>query len=159
MIAKGIINRGTFNRTIFLFLLPITIASIVAFADEPAERRLSDVGVDQKAFDPSHGQTLNLSYYPGQAHSGRDPDLRPGRRFDPNLGRGADQAAGHAQHAWDGRDDTGQIIPDEAYTFVIETADGAVYDPTTFSGGAVGDLTDVGFDASGTVSSRHRPAS
>jgi|GEM_PF-3474780 len=156
MIAKGIINRGTFNRTIFLFLLPITIASIVAFADEPAERRLSDVGVDQKAFDPSHGQTLNLSYTLAK------PTQVEIRIFDPDGGlirtlvEGADQAAGHA---WDGRDDTGQIIPDEAYTFVIETADGAVYDPTTFSGGAVGDLTDVGFDASGTVSSRHRPAS
>lgn len=36
--------------------------------------------------------------------------------------------------------------------FVIEHADGAIYDPTTFSGGEVGDLTDVSVDAYGTVS-------
>ncbi len=80
------------------------------------------------------------------------------RIFDPDGGlvrtlvEGADQAVGRTQHIWDGRDDSGKIVPDEAYTFVIEAADGAVYDPTTFSGGEVGDLTDVSFDSSGTVS-------
>ncbi len=53
------------------------------------------------------------------------------------LADGADQTVSRAQHAWDGRDDTGKIVPDEAYTFVIKTAAGAVYDPTTFSGGEV----------------------
>lgn len=69
---------------------------------------------------------------------------------------------------WDGRDSTGKPVPDEAYTFVIETtvessdksadsADGGgaetiVYDPTTFSGGKVGDITDITFDPTGAVS-------
>ena len=33
--------------------------------------------------------------------------------------------------------------------FTIETASGEVYDPTTFSGGTVGDITDVQFDRVG----------
>lgn len=152
MTAKDIIGHDTLKRTIFLFFLPIAIASIVAFADESTERELSDVRLDQNAFDPSHGQTLHLSYTLAK------PTQVEIRIFDPDgglirtLAEGIDQAAGRAQHTWDGRDDTGKVVPDEAYTFVIETADGALYDPTTFSGGEVDDLTDVGFDSSGTVS-------
>jgi hypothetical protein len=72
--------------------------------------------------------------------------------YDPDGGLVRTLPVGGGQVIWDGRDDSGKIVPDEAYGFVLERADGSVYDPTTLSGGEVGDLTDVRFEASGTVS-------
>ncbi len=64
------------------------------------------------------------------------------------------QREGVAQQAmsWDGQDESGQPVPDEAYTFVVEGADGSIYDPTTFSGGEVQDIRDATFEDTGTVS-------
>ena len=78
--------------------------------------------------------------------------------YDPDGGlvrtltvSGSEGAEGRSV-SWDGRDENGRPVSDEAYMFVVEGADGSTYDPTTFSGGEVGDLTDVSFDASGIVS-------
>ncbi|MCB2263770.1 MAG: hypothetical protein LGR52_12670 [Candidatus Thiosymbion ectosymbiont of Robbea hypermnestra] len=141
--SKGIVS--------LVFLL-IAMASVIAFADESAEKTLADVRLDQGAFNPSDGQTLDLSYTLAESTQVEIRIFDPDGGLIRTLADDAAQAAGRVQHTWDGRDDSGKIVPDEAYTFVVETADGAVYDPDTFSGGEVDDLTDVGFDASGTVS-------
>jgi len=53
------------------------------------------------------------------------------------LAEGVDQVAGRTQHGWDGRDDSGRVVPDEVYTFVIETVGGTVYDPRVAVGPSV----------------------
>ena len=64
-----------------------------------------------------------------------DPDYTVVRR----LLDGQQRPAGTNTLAWDGRDDTGDFVPDEAYLFTIlaENDKGvkAKYDPTAYSGG------------------------
>lgn len=135
-----------------LFLLLIAVAPVAAFADLRIEQAITEVRVDQDTFDPSSGQIIDFGYSLAKA------DGVTVQVFDPDGGlirtfvNDATQEAGPQTLRWDGRDDSGKVVPDEAYTLVIETADGLVYDPTTFSGSEVGDLTDVKFDSSGTVS-------
>jgi hypothetical protein len=60
------------------------------------------------------------------------------------LSERAHRRRGAHTASWDGRDDGGHIVPDEAYFFTIEATDTdghkAMYDPTTFSGGEFGDI-------------------
>lgn len=59
---------------------------------------------------------------------------------------------GGAEFAWDGKDASGQFVPDEAYTLVVTTASGAYSDPITFSGGEIGDITTARVDTeAGTI--------
>jgi flagellar hook capping protein FlgD len=61
-------------------------------------------------------------------------------------------ALGTNEVSWDGRDSGGNPVPDEAYTFMICGRSGPLYDPATFSGGVVGDITKAHFDRdAGTV--------
>ncbi|MFC1858795.1 FlgD immunoglobulin-like domain containing protein [Thermodesulfobacteriota bacterium] len=64
-----------------------------------------------------------------------DPDYAVVRRLLDGIGK----PAGTSTVVWDGRDDAGELVPDEAYIFSI-AAEGnngqrAVYDPTSYSGG------------------------
>jgi len=71
--------------------------------------------------------------------------------FDPDhnlvrtLAKNAKRRAGHHREKWNGKDDAGAIVPNEAYFFTIEAKDSAgntaVYDPVTFSGGEFADIT------------------
>ncbi len=61
------------------------------------------------------------------------------------------QAAGSHRILWDGRDDAGNIAPDEAYTFRLDGEKTGKHDPATFSGGEVRDITDVNFNPAGPV--------
>lgn len=104
------------------------------------------------SFNPSRGETVPLSY-----------ELTKADRVTVNvwdsdgglvrvLAENAPRQAGRQQETWDGKDSEGHPVPDEAYTFTIETSSGGIYDPTTTSGGTVGDLTEVHFDReAGTV--------
>jgi hypothetical protein len=71
--------------------------------------------------------------------------------FDPDqelireLVSDASREGGPHEEAWDGKDDKGGIVPNEAYFFTIvakEPSSGqqVVYDPVTFSGGEQFDL-------------------
>jgi hypothetical protein len=66
------------------------------------------------------------------------------------------QKKGKASLVWDGKDEAGSIVPDDAYFFTIkvQTDDGKleIYDPTVFSGGIEQDLTKAKIDLdSGTI--------
>lgn len=51
--------------------------------------------------------------------------------------------AGPREVVWDGRDWEGRPVPDDAYTFLISTAAGTVFDPRAHSGGKAGDIVDA----------------
>lgn len=137
--------------------------SLVAVAGVPPAqaREESDAGpiaavrVSAASFNPSVGQRVELSYRL-EADAAVTVQV-----YDPDDGRvrllvgSEERRAGEHVEVWDGRDDDGRVVADEAYYFVIETASGAVYDPKTFSGGEVGDLVEVELDRdAGTISYR-----
>ncbi len=106
-----------------------------------------EVGLSKGAFNPSAGDSVELRYRLAS------PQRVTVRVYDPDLGLvrtladAAPRDAGEHRDAWDGRDDGGRTVPDEAYLFTIETASGGVFDPTTFSGGEVDDVTSARYDA------------
>ena len=102
-----------------------------------AKLSIENVRLDRDVLSP--GGTVNLSFYlPGDAKVTvliHGPNYEVVRR----LMDGQPRPAGVNGVTWDGRDDSGRMVPDEAYLVAI-VAEGpggerAVYDPTTFSGG------------------------
>jgi hypothetical protein len=130
-------------------LLPVLLSVMTL---EASQVQITEVTLGASAFNPSRHEQVRLVYR--LTHS----DISTVRIYDADAGLVRElpgpvrSEAGVHEVTWDGRDDTGQLVPDEAYTFTVETASGAVYDPTTFSGGIVGDITQARFDAeAGTV--------
>jgi FlgD Ig-like domain len=117
--------------------------------------QLDQVRISTASFNPTLGEEITLSYELTR------PDRVTVRVYDPDGGLvatvvdGEERDAGSHREAWNGRDWESRLVPDEAYTFTVETSSGAVYDPGTFSGGEVGDLSDARFDRdAGTVGYR-----
>lgn len=104
-----------------------------------------------ESFNPSLGDEVELGY----GVSARDTVTI--RVYDSDGGlirtllEDVARWPGEYRVAWDGRDLEGRVVPDEAYTFTVEKTSGEVFDPTTFSGGVVGDITRARFDPDGTV--------
>ncbi|MCB1764653.1 MAG: hypothetical protein KDJ22_01145 [Candidatus Competibacteraceae bacterium] len=146
------------NTTLLKRLLRLSGVSLIAWLSiiiplwaSTEAPTFSAVALDATAFDPTRGQPVKLTYQLAQ------PDKITVRVYDPDGGLAhtlldaVEQPAGSHELLWDGRDEQQQPVPDEAYTFTLETASGAIYDPTTFSGGAVGDITNAQFNNDGTV--------
>jgi len=139
-------------RKTFSFAAVFLLASAAVGARTP-EPRLSAA-----SFNPSLGERLTVAYEMPV------PDKVWVRFYDPDGGLvrilvdGEERAAGPHEETWDGRDLEGKVVPDEAYLVTLETASGEVYDPTTFSGGVVGDVTDGRFDHEGGTFSYRLPA-
>jgi len=114
----------------------------------------SEVSVEPAAFSPARGEAVRLQY---KLETRDEISIRV---YDPDgglvrtLADAVRQQAGIHELRWDGRDVDGRTVPDEAYTFVLRSGSGAVYDPATVSGGVVGDLTEAHFDRDGTVTYR-----
>jgi hypothetical protein len=113
---------------------------------------ISEVRLEKSAFNPSKQEQVRLQYTlvanANVTVSVVDADGGLVRR----LTQGAARKAGDITEPWDGRDEDKRVVPDEAYSFTIETDSRETYDPTTSSGGAVGDITKAKFDReSGTV--------
>jgi hypothetical protein len=118
------------------------------------DRPEGSIEVDKETFNPTAGETLQLRIEGDEITDTRllvyDPDGGLIRTLSVPVGfTGAQSGV-----IWDGRDDEGRIVPDEAYTLVTETEDGVVYDPTEDSGGEVQDIRDPTFDDTGAVSYR-----
>ncbi len=111
---------------------------------DPAE--LVEIELSKGAFNPSAGEKLELRY---RLSSSQEVTVRI---YDPDLAlvrtlvESAPREAGVQREAWNGCDDGGRIVPDEAYLFTVETGSGGVWDPTTFSGGEVDDVTAARYD-------------
>jgi hypothetical protein len=135
-----------------LRVLSVLLAAVALAWDAPAlGESAQEVWLERATFDPSAGDSVTLSHRLDQRATAvlvYDPDGGLIRTL-PVIGG---ENPGAHPIVWDGRDDAGVLVPDEAYTFVIETADGGVYDPTTFSGGEVDDIRDPSFSDSGVIS-------
>lgn len=145
-------HRLRISWALLLFLLAVSPPAAAAGIDQ--------VRLSAAAFDPAGGAEVTLSYELSAA--GRvtvqvwDPDGGLVRTLAERTAR----AAGRHDETWDGKDFSGQVVPDEAYIFTVETAAGEVWDPTTTSGGIVGDVTDARFSRDdGTVTYRLPAAS
>jgi hypothetical protein len=127
-------------------IMPLLACVAVTHA---GNEHITEVTLGASAFNPTRNEQARLTYRLTQA------DRVAIHVYDPDgalLRTLADRVlydAGVHEVAWDGRDNEGQLVPDEAYTFTIATDAGAVHDPMTFSGGIVGDITQAHFDAEG----------
>lgn len=137
------------------FLLFLVLCAGLAAPVLARAGAIDGVSLSRASFNPSQGEDVAVSYRLAAA------DRVWVRIYDADGGLvrtlvdGEKRAAGQHRDAWDGKDLQGKVVPDEAYVYTIETGAGAAWDPTTFSGGVVGDLTDARFDRqAGTVSYR-----
>jgi hypothetical protein len=112
---------------------------------------VSDVSLSRNAFNPSAGETLDLQFRLDRAAGVTVKVFDADGGLVRVLEDGAKRDAGRHRVTWNGVDDDGRPVPDEAYTFTIETDDGTVFDPTTFSGGVVADAADAAFDEEGVL--------
>jgi len=111
---------------------------------------IGGVKVAKTSFNPFRGEELGLSV-----------DLKRAaevtvRVFDADwtevalLTDSRAMPAGENNLAWPGKDNEGNVVPDEAYFFTVEARSPEdeleVYDPTAFSGGEEADLTEASID-------------
>lgn len=121
-------------------------------APYPVEAAISDITLDAKAFNPTAGKSIALSFVLGAGGSVSVNVFDADGGLIRTLLKEDVMVSGKHEIAWDGRDDSGQLVPDEAYTFTVNTGSGDAYDPFATSGGIVGDIRDAEINAnSGTV--------
>ncbi len=100
---------------------------------------ISDVSVEPQLFNPSRGQSTAILFkMPG-------PGTVSVKVYDSDhfliasVQENKAAFAGLNRVNWNGRDNAGAVVPDDAYYFVIDAVDDsgarAQYDPTLFSGG------------------------
>ena len=134
------------------FLLPLALLlPSVGAAAETNDELIRDVALEAGAFNPSRGEKVHLIYKLAKSEKVMINIYDADGGLVRTLLDAVARKEGKHKDVWDGHDDERRSVPDEAYTFTIETAMGAVYDPTTFSGGIVGDITEARFDEDGTV--------
>jgi hypothetical protein len=147
LVARKVLFSIMALSSMLLAQLPESLA-------ENNEQKISDVRLGRSSFNPELGNVVTIEYTLSQ------PDEVTVRVYDPDSGlirtlmEEFYQDAGRQELIWHGCDDAGKVVPDEAYTFTIETSSGVVYDPTTSSGGVVGDITDAEFRRDGIVTYR-----
>jgi len=119
--------------------------------DPNAPFKISNVSISRQSFSPAKGEAVTISCHISRPSRTLiqifDPDMRLIRELVPeDTGN-----PGLCEVTWDGKDQDGNIVPDEAYFFTIETndykGDLTHYDPITFSGGENFDCP-VEFDSS-----------
>lgn len=124
-------NPFRFSLAILFILFTFPLLAI-ADPDKPEASKTGDgvpktligeVAINPPSFNPSMKQQAEISYKLSR-------DARTTIRiFDPDGGRirtlidNAEEMAGNRKAVWDGKDDVGQIVPDEAYGFTIQATD------------------------------------
>lgn len=108
---------------------------------------ISQISVSKSSFNPSQKEEVGLSLHLSEKAK---VDVHV---YDADWGlvkvlAKAEEFAGGAQtFIWDGKDDQGAVVPDEAYFFTIAATDAQgnqdVYDPVAFSGGVTHDIVDA----------------
>jgi len=137
-------------------IIPEQVAEVIP--EQASAISPENVTVSATSFNPSLKEQVRLGYRLAQA------DQVTVRVYDSDGGLvrtlvdAAAREAGTHEESWNGRDDAYRVVPDEAYTFTIETAAGGVYDPTTVSGGVVDDIRDAQFDWEGGTVAYKLPA-
>ena len=112
----------------------------------PSPLEITQVSIDREIFHPTAGEQVKIRFHlssPGQVSLqiiDADQDLVA------TPVQGVMMVAGDHTLPWDGKDQRGRLVPDEAYTFILDAAQGshqAVYDPRTTSGGMLHEIERV----------------
>jgi len=113
-----------------------TFGTGAVFSSEP-KLSIENVQLDRTVLRP--GEAVTLSFYLSREAKVSVLVYGPNYEVVRRLMDDEPRPRGTNQTIWDGRDDSGRMVPDEAYLISIsaESPDGdsAHYDPTTFSGG------------------------
>jgi hypothetical protein len=129
-------------RRTLVGILIILLLSVSGLAAPEQEKRLRDVCLKTVSFNPSLNEGCGLSYQ--LTADAADFDLIK------KVEEKQERKKGVYQVSWNGRDQDGRIVPDEAYFFCVEAVfkdkSMEVYDPTTFSGGDQFDITEIDYD-------------
>jgi flagellar hook capping protein FlgD len=119
-------NRARCLALFIVCLLDCLLTGAVVQAASP--QRIRDVSVDPPSFNASAKQFSTITFYAAAAGTAQvsilDRDRFPVRTLKPR-----EVTPGLASFTWDGRDDSGAIVPDEAWNIRIELA-GETYDPS-----------------------------
>lgn len=141
-------NKGKpgYISVVFILLLTASVAYLCLDPDElyaaQGALAIQNVRIDRTTISPGEGANISFSLT-GDARVTLlvyDPDYGVVR----TLMKGLSRNPGTITAIWDGRDDGGVMVPDEAYVIgiIAEGNDGqtAAYDPTADSGGEVLDI-------------------
>ncbi len=110
------------RHSVKITLLLLTFCLFVSPLIAEGTRAIGTVSLTQETFNPKGGETAGLAI----------TFLKPGRASVSVVDRdgfvvrtiaAARPVQGSCSFAWDGRDDAGQVVADEAYAFRIEWAD------------------------------------
>lgn len=133
-----------------LALTPLLVFAFVTVGR--GQDGIDNVSLSASSFNPSRGDDVTLAFELPKSSTVTVKVFDPDGGLVRSLAVAVPRNKGKHEEVWDGRDDEGQPAPNEAYVFIVETAEGDVYDPTTFSGGVVRDITSARFDReAGTV--------
>jgi hypothetical protein len=106
-------------------------------ADQPA-LNISNVAINRGHFDPSHAETVVISYSVSQPAKAIVKIFDPEMQLVRDLMSESRTKSELVQVFWDGKDAEGRTVPDEAYFFTVEASDyqgrTALYDPATLPG-------------------------
>ncbi|HRQ65187.1 MAG TPA: FlgD immunoglobulin-like domain containing protein [Xanthomonadaceae bacterium] len=143
-------------------LRALWVAAALLVPCAAAALEIAQVVASSHAFRPAEGEQISLRFHVSKAatvmvnvYDGRELLVRRIR---------ADLDAGEHAVTWDGRDDQGRLLPDEAYHYTLaatgEDDHSVVHDLTDLTGGERLRVEDVAWDAeSGVLSYRlPRPA-
>lgn len=140
---------GRFGRALALMILLLWALSggvpWVVAAEDSQGLSLFDVKISAASFNPSLGDTVSLTYQLSRSAKVTIKVFDPDQELIRVLISDASREGGPHEEAWDGKDDAGAIVPNEAYFFTIvaeepSSSQQVVYDPITFSGGEQFDL-------------------
>ncbi len=119
---------------------------------ETARAGSSPPSISRMAFRPAMGESILISAPAGAAGAEKILVYDASECQVRSLALEASAGAAKSAVLWDGRDWSGRLVPDGAYTFAIEGRTGLVYDPYEVSGGKAGDIKAASFDReAGTI--------
>jgi hypothetical protein len=148
--VKKVVYKAAFYTIRVTILLCVLCLCVAPKSYSEEKLTISEVAISEQSFNPTQGEKINISYTLSKnafvTMKVFDPDLGQVQTIIDNLPR----KMGENTESWDGKDIDKNIVPNEAYFFTIEAKDdkgeNAVYDPTTFSGGKAGDISNARLD-------------
>jgi hypothetical protein len=123
---------------------------------------ISNITTSASSFNPQKGEEVSIYFTFSRKAKAEvnfyDPDFTLVRVL---KSQGFFEAGQHTL-VWDGKDLEGNVVPDEAYFFTVvaedEMGNTQIYDPTVFSGGEGGDITEASVDPDTKVITYKLPA-
>ena len=126
-------------RLFLVIMFALSFFLMVSNAAAEPNVTISNVTVESSVFNPTSGEMVQILFY-----LSRDAEIIV-KIFDPDGHPVCTVAEkrlcykGTSTVFWNGKDEKGDIVADDAYCFIIEAKDKdgftAIYDPTSFSGG------------------------